>query len=548
MDVTPVNDPPVAVADTATTDEDTPVTIPVLANDSDVDGDPLTVTSATSPDGTVVINPDGTITFTPNADFNGTATITYTISDGNGGTATATATVDVTPVNDPPVAVNDAATTDEDTPVTIPVLANDSDPEGDTLTVISASSPNGTVVINPDGTITFTPNADFNGTATITYTISDGNGGTATATATVDVTPVNDAPVDGNETAITTDRPVTVDVLANASDPDGDPLTVVEATADSGTVTINPDGTLTYTPEPGFTGIATVTYVISDGNGGFVTSTVTIQVAAYPGTDVNALLAGDPFSDGFGPYIGLPANDTVLDMTEGFEGVPLIISDTANSFRDLNSLPLLYGERPLLDAVNGIRSLGGLGDLSEGSMPVMQVVEYLDTLRDYRTEIDQLFDQQFGDFVIRTLTGFSVRSLAAEEAGLMIESVSRGEVIYVEMRDIGADSDPRFVRFEIIGSDGDELPEWIRVDERGLAIIEHHSGLDAVHLVVIGHREDGTQVRVPVVIQGHTGEIQLDGSVQGDQITRADTLGTASALARDNATSEQQRLLAAFGE
>ncbi|MHA6316121.1 cadherin-like domain-containing protein, partial [Altererythrobacter sp. CAU 1778] len=402
--------------------------------------------------------------------------------------------------------------------------------------------------INPDGTITFVPNANFNGTTTVTYTISDGNGGTSTATVTIGVAPVNDAPVDGNETAITTDQPVTIDVLANASDPDGDPLTVIEASADVGTVTINPDGTLTYTPAPGFTGTATVTYVISDGNGGFVTSTVTIQVGAYIGTDVNALLEGDPFSNGFGPYIGLPANDDTLDGGYGFEGVPLIISDTVNSFRSLNSLPPLYGERPLLDSVNGIRSLSGLGDLSGADMPVMQVVEYLDSLRDYRSDIDRLFDPQLGDFVIETLTGFSVRSLEAQEAGLMIESVSRDDVLYVEMRDVGADSDPRFTRFAVIGADGAALPDWIRVDQRGLAIIERPVGLDELHLVIIGYREDGTQVRVPVVIQGETGEIQLDGAIQGDKLSHAQTLGKATADARDGATNEQQRLLAAFGE
>ena len=130
----------------------------------------------------------------------------------------------------------------------------------------------------------------------------------------------------------------------------------------------------------------------------------------------------------------------------------------------------------------------------------------------------------------------------------MIESVSRGEVIYVEMRDIGGENDPRFVRFEVVGADGKDVPAWVRVDERGLAIIEHHSGLDAINLVVIGHREDGTKVRVPVTIQGHTGEIQLDGRVEGDQITRVETLGKVAAQERDGATSEQQRLLAAFGD
>lgn len=548
VEVAPVNDAPVAADDTATTGEDTPVTIPVLANDTDFDGDTLTVVDAMSDEGSVAINPDGTITFTPNADFNGTATITYTIDDGNGGTDTAIVTVEVTPANDSPIAADDTATLDEDSPSTIDVLGNDVDPDGDPLTVTEASSPDGTVTINDDGTITFEPSDDFNGTTTITYTVSDGNGGVDTATVIVSVTPANDPPVDGDETAIATVRPITVDVLANSSDPDGDVLTVTEATADSGTVVINPDGTLTYTPAPGFEGTATVTYVVSDGNGGFVTSTLTVQVGAYVGTNVNALLAGDPFADGFGPYLGMPANDDVFDADAGLGTIPLIISDTVNSFRSLNSLPQLYGERPLLDAVNGLRSLNGLGDLSRASMPVMQVVEYLDTLRDYRSDIERLFDPRLGDFVVETMTGFSVRSLDAEAAGIMVESVSRGNVLYVEMRDVGSEGDPRFVRFDLMGSDGQPVPDWIQMDERGLAIIERYAGVDQVHLVIIGHREDGTEVRVPVVIQGETGEIQLDGDVMGDQITRVQTLGSALSEQRNDATNEEQRLRAAFGE
>ena len=189
VDVTinPVNDGPDAVNDSASTLEDTPVTINVLGNDTDPDGDTLTVTGATSPDGTVKVNQDGTVTFTPNENFNGDATITYTITDGNGGTDTATVTVTVGAVNDGPDAVNDSDTTDFNTPVTVAVLANDTDPENDPLTVTDATSADGDVTINADGTITFTPTTGFTGDATVTYTIDDGNGGTDTATVTITV-------------------------------------------------------------------------------------------------------------------------------------------------------------------------------------------------------------------------------------------------------------------------------------------------------------------------------------------------------------------------
>jgi CshA-type fibril repeat protein len=260
------NDAPVAADDCVATPEETPVTIPVLGNDTDPDGDALTVTAATSDDGTVVINDDGTITFTPNADFTGDAEIAYTITDGNGGTDDAIAKVSVGEVSDAPVAEDDTAETDEDTPVTIAVLANDTDADGDPLTVIAASTDDGTVTINDDGTIEFTPNPDFNGEATITYTITDGNGGEDTAEVTVTVNPVNDGPLAEDDNVDTPlDTPVTVSVLDNDSDPEGDDLTVISASSPDGEVIINDDGTLTFTPNDGFTGEAQVNYTISDG-------------------------------------------------------------------------------------------------------------------------------------------------------------------------------------------------------------------------------------------------------------------------------------------
>ena len=277
--ITGVNDPPVAVNDTATTPEDTAVDIIVLDNDDDVDGDTLTVTLAEAANGGVVINGDGTLTYTPDENFNGEDTITYTISDGNGGEATATVTVTVDPVNDDPTAGNDIATTPEDTAVDIIVLDNDDDVDGDTLTVILAEAANGDVVINGDGTLTYTPDENFNGEDTITYTISDGNGGEATATVTVTVDPVNDDPTAGNDTA-ETDQGVATDivVLDNDDDLDGDDLTVILADAANGDVEINLDGTLTYTPDAGYFGEDTITYTISDGNGGEATATVAVTV------------------------------------------------------------------------------------------------------------------------------------------------------------------------------------------------------------------------------------------------------------------------------
>ena len=179
---------PVANPDTATTTEDTAVIIPVLGNDTDPNGQPLTVTTGTAPNGTVTVNPNGTISYVPNANFNGTDTVTYTITDPDGNEATSTVTVTVNPVNDAPEANPDTSVTPFNTPVTFAVLANDMDVDGDLLAISGTpTSPDGTVALNADGTLTFTPNAGFTGDAVVNYAIVDAEGLTDTTTWTITV-------------------------------------------------------------------------------------------------------------------------------------------------------------------------------------------------------------------------------------------------------------------------------------------------------------------------------------------------------------------------
>jgi len=539
--VTPVNDPPVAVNDNTRTPEDTPVTIPVLANDTDIDGNRLTVTAATSPNGTVVINPDGTITFTPDPNFNGIATITYTISDGNGGTSTAIVTVTVVAVNDPPVARNDVYTMDEDTTARIPVLSNDFDPDRDPLTITAATSPHGRVIINADGTISFTPNPNFFGPATITYTITDGNGGFSTATVTVNVINVNELPIDGDE-RLTTIGGVEniIPVLANATDVDGDRLSVLSAIVDIGTVTINADGTLIYVAPFGYSGPATITYIVSDGRGGFDRSVVIIDVVEAA-ADINALLGSKA--------PGIPDGwrvDGVRDQYAEFINTPLIIIETVNDFRGLNGIPSLLGHRPLLKAVNGLSWLKGTPDHSLASHPIAETVNYFDRIRDIRFGYDRLFDPRWGDFVQQSLTGFSVRQLSTGHDQLMFESVVRDRVIYMEIRDIGADADPPIVEYQLRTRDGVPLPEWISMDKRGLAIIERPVDADEIHLVVKAIRADGSILEVPVVVQGATGDIQLDTPLPSTKISAANTLSKTLAAATAAANDATVMLAAAF--
>ncbi|HIF5640910.1 TPA: tandem-95 repeat protein [Vibrio parahaemolyticus] len=232
LDILPINDAPNAENDVITTEEDTAVTIDVLVNDSDVEGDALSIQSASVPSeqGSVDIV-DGKLVFTPAENFNGEATITYIVTDGDL-TDEAKVTVTVTPVNDSPVAVDDTTSIQEDTAVTIDVLTNDTDVDGDKLSIESASVPKeqGTVEV-VDGKLVFTPVENFNGDAEITYIVTDGQL-TDEAKVTVTVNPVNDAPTikveaveSITEDAVSTDTVVATLTVRDTDTPE-DQLTV----------------------------------------------------------------------------------------------------------------------------------------------------------------------------------------------------------------------------------------------------------------------------------------------------------------------------------
>ncbi|PMT85206.1 tandem-95 repeat protein, partial [Vibrio parahaemolyticus] len=213
------------VADKATVVEDTPTIIKVLGNDTfEGDGKVVSLDANNGPaNGTVSVNPDGSVTYTPNDNYHGADSFTYIVTSG-GVSESTTVNVDVTPVNDVPVAKNDTATTQEDTAVTIDVLPNDSDVDGDKLSIQSATVPEaqGKVEI-VDGKLVFTPAENFNGHAEITYTVTDGQLADE-AKVTVTVNPVNNAPtikVDAVE-SITEDAVNTDTVVATLTVRDTD--------------------------------------------------------------------------------------------------------------------------------------------------------------------------------------------------------------------------------------------------------------------------------------------------------------------------------------
>uniref|UniRef100_UPI00168CD04C tandem-95 repeat protein n=1 Tax=Vibrio alginolyticus TaxID=663 RepID=UPI00168CD04C len=414
VNVTPVNDAPVAKDDTAITDEDTPVTIDVLPNDTDVDGDKLSIQSASVPEaqGKVEIV-DGKLVFTPAENFNGDTEITYTITDG-ALTDQATVNVTVNAVNDTPAVesnladqtlaedftpytidlntafsdvdnvdgeltfsvsgnsnvnvsiengiatisptadwngseiltftatdpsgesvsqtVNftvapvadieaDKATVVEDTPTIIKVLGNDTFEGDDKVVSLDTNNgpANGTVSVNPDGSVTYTPNDNYHGADSFTYIVTSG-GVSESTTVNVDVTPVNDAPVATNDNAVTDeDTPVTIDVLPNDTDIDGDKLSIDSASvsSDQGTVEIV-DGKLVFTPAENFNGDAEITYTVTDGT---LTDQATVNVTVNAVNDtpeVESNIADQTLAEDFTPYsINLNTAFSDVDNVDG---------------------------------------------------------------------------------------------------------------------------------------------------------------------------------------------------------------------------------------
>jgi hypothetical protein len=337
IEVLAVNDVPVAKNDAYSLSEDdsVPISPGVLANDSDVDGPlPLTASLVTAPvHGTVNFQANGDFSYTPHPNYFGPDQFTYKVADGHGASSIGTAFLTINPINDPPTAKNDTATTTEDGgAVSIDVLANDSfaPDAGESLTITAKTDPtHGTVAIAADQmSLLYTPAAHYNGPDSFTYTISDGNGGTATATVNVTVESVNDPPdavgdvLPGTEDA----GAQTLDLLANDTfAPDaGESLVIGSVTqATNGTVAIAADGlSVTYTPNTDFAGQDTFFYTVSDGNGGSDFAAVTVNVAndAADRLEVVTSTGTTEFKEGIGPVL-VDGGLNGVRVGAGLEGV-----------------------------------------------------------------------------------------------------------------------------------------------------------------------------------------------------------------------------------
>lgn len=280
VEVTPVNDAPQGGDLSVTATEDTPLSghLPVA---TDAEGSRLTYRLAAGPvHGLVRVNADGTFSYTPDHNFNGTDVFTYAVSDGTD-TSTYTVTVTVDPVNDAPVGSNLSISVREGAGAsgTLPPAI---DPEGDTVSYgLGTQAGHGTAIVNADGTYTYTPAAGYSGADSFTYTVGDGSAAT-TYTVTVSVTAgtVNQAPIGSDATVDGVEDTPLRGHLPVATDPEGAAISYgLGAQATHGTVTVNADGSYSYTPNHNFNGADSFTYTVSDGQ---TTSsyTITLDIAA----------------------------------------------------------------------------------------------------------------------------------------------------------------------------------------------------------------------------------------------------------------------------
>ena len=300
------NPVPVTTDDTAVTIEEIPVTLDVLTNDFDPDGDTLVVISTSVPaNGMVVVNPDNTLTYTPFVGFIGTELIHYTIDDGDGGTASGSVEISVIPANNPPIAADDSYAPAEDANIVGNVLTDDTgsgpdtDPDGHPIVLTEINGdpllvgqtitlPGGaTLRVNSDGSFSFNTNGAYDDLAqgetaveTFTYTIADPEGATDSGRTVITIHGLNEAPIATGENVETPmNTPITVDVLDNDTDSNGDPLAVVLlGQPANGSAIVNPDGTITFTPDPAYIGPVVVNYLVEDPHGGSDTAQLRINV------------------------------------------------------------------------------------------------------------------------------------------------------------------------------------------------------------------------------------------------------------------------------
>jgi filamentous hemagglutinin family protein len=457
--ITMQNQLPIAGNDSASTHMGDQVAGTVLSNDSDVDGDSLTVVlDGVAPQhGTLVLNTDGTYTYTPTAGYVGSDTFKYTITDGqlSGGVpVTVTGTANITIGNNLPQVTDDTANAHMGTAIQGNVLTNDSDLDGDSLTVVldGVAPQHGTLVLNTDGTYTYTPTAGYVGSDTFKYTVTDGqlSGGLpVTKTGTATITIGNNLPVANNDNASTIlNQPVVINVLSNDTDIDSDVLTSTLLTGDNdplhGTIIHNADGTITYTPNVGYSGNDYFRYFISDGQLPVQYAMGTVFVTVLAAASIPAApLPENPDIE----ISGCPAllQWTAQEIGSDQQAIQVWMTNTLASSRDiqpcdacasLREAAIVLKDTTYLDALRRVVSGVATGDAplseeqiaslrtsinnsTEAEADLAYAKDYIDTLQRYVNILDTNLEMSQADSLTVAVDNY-IAPLAQENANLAV--------------------------------------------------------------------------------------------------------------------------------
>ena len=486
LGITAVNDAPVPVTASVITAEDTSTSGALAVTDPD--GDPLTATLAVPPaQGQAIVNPDGTYTYTPDANFHGHDQFTVTVRDGQGGVSTAVVDLSVTPLEDAPTSSTlPSQTSNDGDPVSLDIGAAFADGDGDTLTYAATGLPDGLQIGATTGLIsgTLAADASANGPYTVVIQATDGSGLSARQTFTWQVR--NTAPVAANDTFTSpADQPLTFDPLLNDVDADGDPLVLTAATATHGTVTLNPDGTLTY--EPGITAASfdTVLYTVTDAQGSARTAEVRITLTP-------------------------PTSRTLVEpaVTEPATRQAALSSDHRT----------MVAQGAVIAAVNRIQSLHGtpLRDVQQGSIGVVPHTEG-PRVNDRVTAILDPRQTGFDTLATEPWIGASLKLLGdtpLRQMPFIVDTEVRRETVQVSFTATGVGRTGSVAEYQVRVANGRPLPAGIQADPQGSVTISRVPGLDKVKLMVRALHTDGGVTEAQLEVDANTGAVRLLGGTE----------------------------------
>ncbi|MFN8219808.1 MAG: Ig-like domain-containing protein [Fimbriimonadales bacterium] len=338
--VAEVNEAPTANVQSVSTNEDTAKLITMTASDPDLPAQTLTW-SYTQPAHGTVTGTAPNVLYTPDANYNGPDSFTFKVNDSVADSNTATVSITVTPVNDPPTAVDDPYSTNMNTPLHVAaagVLANDTDIDGGALSAVLVTDvAHGTLTLNSDGSFDYTPAPNFHGDDTFTYKANDGTADSNVATVTITVVQTNQPPVATNVNTSTPEDTAKL-ITLTATDPDNDPLTYSIVSGPSfGTLGTVSGNQVTYTPNLNYNGNDSFTFKANDGTADSNVATVTITVT--PVNDLTVEVYGSPAPNAFGSSNWGPYRDNAMNSLENGLGDIGDRTVTPDAYQQVTNIP-----------------------------------------------------------------------------------------------------------------------------------------------------------------------------------------------------------------